>query len=287
MADQPELTTDILTDPDMVNAVLLESVEHNSVFRNAFQEQDVSGVNDDEFSFYVEDGAYDEKEIEIVQEGAEFPSRDGERRKVRVTRHKYGEAYEITMEAELDDAAGETLIEANRKLNRVGLTMDRVAFDALEAGLAGNDHTAISPSGANGGITYEDVVDADARVRDSNDGEFAPTQIYVGNQGLASIRKLDEFTHATDTGDDVIRNGRVGSIAGLANVYTSSSPMINMGSGDAYLVDPQYFGREAEWVAPTVDDYDDPRRQVRVGIQMYGLVGFTDTFPNAGIRIGN
>jgi len=65
MADQPALTKDVLTDPDLVNAVLLDRAEHNSVFRNAFQNQDVSTVNDDEFSFYVEDGVYDEEPIEI------------------------------------------------------------------------------------------------------------------------------------------------------------------------------------------------------------------------------
>jgi hypothetical protein len=287
MADQPALTKDVLTDPDLVNAVLLDRAEHNSVFRNAFQNQDVSTVNDDEFSFYVEDGVYDQEPIEIIEEGSNFPERQGEKRKVRVTRHKYGEKYEITMEGEMDDAAGETVIEANRKLRRTTLTMDRRAFDVLAAALAGNDHTAISPSGASGGITYEDIVDADTRVRDSDDGEYAPTQLYVGNQALGSIRKLDEFTHATDTGDEVIRNGRIGSIAGLADVYTSSSPLINMGSGDAYLVDPNYFGREAEWLPPTVNDYTNQERQVEVGIQMYGLIGHTETHANAAIRIGN
>jgi hypothetical protein len=292
MPDQPALSADVLKDPDMVNAFLLDRVRHRQVFQNAFREQDVSSVGDDEVSFYVDNGKYDTEEIEIVEEGSEFPERQGDRRKVRAQRYKYGEEYNITMEAARDDAAGEVAIEAERKINRLANTMDAAAFRQVEAGVAGNDHSAITPSGSNGELTYEDFVDADTQVRDSEEGEYAPSALFVGFQGLGDVRKMDEFTHATAEGDETIRFGRVGSIAGLGNVYITGSPLIDMGSGEAYVVDGEWFGRRAEWLPPTTraagpEQGSNFDKQIDTKMQMYTLIGYTETHPNAATRIGN
>jgi len=282
---QPELTEDVLKDKDMVNAYLIDRVNHRTVFGNAFSEQDVSEVNDSEVSFFVEDGVYDRTELPTVDEASEFPERDGEKRRVRCQRHKYGEKYEMSMEAGMDARLDEIALEAERKMNRLGNTIDAVAYRVLAAAANNNDHNDISPSGTNGELTYDDFVDAGTDIRGAPEGEYAPTDVFVGHGGLGDVLKMSEFTHATDAADDTIRYGTIGGVAGLGSVNTSASPFIDMPSGTAFVVDGDYLGRRAEWVGPTVRRGSDFDRQVDDIMQLFSLFGYVATHPNAVQRI--
>lgn len=274
----PVTTKDILTDEDALLAQVEEVIEQRNVFRSVFREADLSNVGSDTAYFVVRDD--NPADIEIVPEGGEFPRDMSDRHKVPVERNKYGEEYAITMEAERDGVYNDVQDEANSKMRRMAKRMDAAAAQTLTANL---NSDADAPLGdGDGTLTYNDVVDASMFLMD-DPYQFEADTIIVGPQGLGDLLKEEVLTHASGDGDQRIRNGRVGPIAGLGDVYVSNTGVL--GPGEAIVVDSDQYGREGVWEPTQTDSYEEEKRQISTVMQMWNLMGWCSTRPEAAVKV--
>ena len=274
----PVTTHDVLTDEDAVLAQTEQVIEQNNVFGEVFREADLADVNSDTAYFVVRED--DPDDIEIVPEGGEFPRDMSDKAKIPVTRDKYGEEYAITREAERDGIFNDVEEEANAKMRRMAKRMDSAAYNVLANNLNGD---AAAPIGdGNGDLTYADIVDAWSLLAD-DPYQFSPDTIIVGPQGAGDLLKDEVLTHATESGDERIEQGRIGSIVGIGDVYVSNTGAL--GSGEAIVADSTKYGREGVWEPTNTDTYQEEKRQISTVMQMWTLRGWAATRPDAALKI--
>ena len=269
-------TKDILTDEDAVRAQVEDVMEQRNVFREAFRDANVADANSDTVYFLIRDD--DPSDVQIVPEGQEFPRDMSGRHKVPVHRDKYGEEFAITMEAERDGLYNDLQDEADSKMRRLAKRMDTAAFNVLANNLNGDANAPVG-DGA-GDLTYADVVDASMMMADAP-YNFEPDTLFVGPTSYGDLLK-SEIIQKPDSGQSTIQEGQVGQIAGIGNVYLSTSGAL--GAGEAIMVDSDSYGREATWAAPDTQTYTEEKRQVDV-MQMWTLKGWGATQPEAAIKI--
>lgn len=244
MPEIPALSSDVLTDTDMAAAMLTETVDNTAVYSDAYQDVDASGVNEEDMTFHVDSGRYDSEEIEYIAEGVAVPARKGDRRSVKCERFKLAESYEITMEARNDSRVDEVQEEFQRKSERMANSIDYIAQQHLEEATQSNDHATVGAGSGGGPLTYDLLVDAALTEAGSTGESFAPGTVFVDRAGAADLMKTNEWTQATEAGEDTIRNGKIGSMAGL-DVKVSTNPMTpDLGSGVAYVVDSRFLGKQ-------------------------------------------
>lgn len=279
----PSTNPNILFDEDAIRAEVQETVNQRNVFRNAFRETDVSDVNTGTVYFTVYDDA--PEEFEIVPKGAEFPRRGSIRRRVPCVRNKYGEEYGLTKEDDMDSVYDELGDEANSKMRRLANRLDKAAYMTLSENLS--EEGVFTPDGGQDGVlTYEDIVDTNAEMENS-DGEpnnsFEADTIFVGAYGKRDLLKDEHFTHATEAGDDTVREGYIGAITGIGDVYVSTSS--DLGAGEAILVDSDQYGREGVWQGMDTNAYSEDKTQTFNVMQMDFLGGWAAMERNAAMKI--
>jgi len=274
----------ILTDEDAVRAQIEEVAAQNNVFRNAFRQSDVSDVNSDTVNFLVWEDV--DEDVEIVPKGSEFPRKGSPARRVSCSRTKYGEEYGITKEDLMDEIIDNVSEEADSKMRRLVNRLDKAAYVTLSNNLS-PEGPYVPDAGSDGTLTYEDIVDANATLEEKNQDQpnttYNPDTIFVGSWGKADLLKDDNFVHATDAGDETIREGRIGSVIGIGDVYVSTSA--DLGEGEAILVDSNVYGREAVWQDPDTNRYEEDKTQTSIVMQMDALMGWCATQPEAGILV--
>jgi hypothetical protein len=280
----PSTVADVLTDEDAVRAQIESIAEQQNVFRQAFREVDLSDANADTVYFVVYNDVAED--VEIVPEGAEFPRKGSPSRRVPCVRNKYGEEYGITKEDLMDEIFDNLSEEADSKMRRMANRMDSAAFETLSNNLS--PEGPFTPTdGSDGTLSYSDIVDANAAletgVADQPNSTYAPDTIFVGAQGKADLLKDEHFTHATEAGDETIREGRIGSVIGIGDVYVSTSS--SLGEGEAILVDSARYGREGVWQAPDVREYKEEKTQTETVMQMDSFMGWAATQPSAGMKV--
>lgn len=280
----PSTNGDILVDEDAVRAQLEEIANQRNVFRNAFRTSDVSDVNNDTVNFLVWEDT--PEEVEIVPKGAEFPRRGSPARRIPCVRSKYGEEYGITKEDLMDEILDNVQEEADSKMRRLVNRLDNAAYTTLRNNLS-SEGPFTPDSGATGTLSYETIVDANATLEEKNDNQpnttYEPDTIFVGSWGKADLLKDNNFIHATEAGDETIREGRIGRVTGIGDVFVSTSS--DLGKGEAILVDSDMYGREAQWQGPDTDRYEEKKTQTEIVMQMDALMGWCATQPEAGILI--
>lgn len=275
----PVTTEDILVDEDAVQAQIQETIEQRNVFTNAFRRVNLSLAQPETVYFVLSNDR--RGEMEVVPEGGEFPRDMENREKFPCTRTKYGEEYAITREAEQGGLVDDLAIEARNKMRKMSRTMDAKAFQALNTAFTHEDYAHGTIGDGTGTLTLDELADAETAMLD-DPYRFEPTGVYVGPQGLNELRKGDYLDRDASDGERVRRTGQIGRVLGLP-LYVSNAG--NLGSGEAILVDSNYFGREGVWEAPNTNEYSEEKRQTSTVMQMWAIAGWCAIAPNAAVKV--
>lgn len=279
----PSTNPNILFDEDAVRAEVQNVTQQRNVFRNAFRETDVSSANADTVYFTVYEDSPDS--VEVVPEGAEYPRKGGARNREPCVRVKYGEEYAMTLEDEMDEIFDNLSDEADSKMRRMANKLDKAAYTTLSGNMS--PEGPYTPSaGSDGVLNYEDVVDANAEMENSDgqaNNSFEPDLIFVGAYGKRDLLKDDHFTHATETGDRTIREGYIGSVTGIGDAYVSTSS--DLGAGEAILVDSSQYGREGVWLDIDTSTYMEEETDTTQVMKIRTLRGFAAMENGAALKV--
>lgn len=224
---------DIITE-ESIRREVLEEIEYPLQFRQAFDQLDVSGVDND--TIKIPRDSEKMGEPEQLAYGGEFP-RDKEGMELEeVTVEKFGQSVELVQEAIDDSMFNVVARNVNKQALRMEQFLNRKAFEYLDANLHSN-----APAGdQDGEFTFSDITDAKKILQDE---QFNPDWLIVSTQAERDLLHSPDFTRATDLADDTLRRGQVGRVAGL-DVVVDTSGLIGASNSHGYLVDTDNYGWE-------------------------------------------
>lgn len=268
-------SSDVLTE-EAVRQTVEDIVQENLVFRQAFQDLDATGIDNDTFRIPKPSDAIGHPQA--IPEGAEFPRDEEDYEKVDISFTKYGFETAITQEAMDDSMLPVAADHIERQARQMAEFLNEVAFEELDANL-----NADSPAGGVGdtnALEFDDLVDAKQSLRTDL---YDPDLLFVNIQGETDLLNSSEFTRATDLGDETITEGAIGRVAGL-DVIVSDYGKMSGSSGEGYLVDSDFYGYEATREPLDTNEYEAPERQAEM-MQIWTRRGFKAIDPEAAIKV--
>lgn len=273
MASDGTVNSSEVITQEAVRAEMEEVAEENLVFREAFREIDATDISAGALQIPVlgDNG----EEAGQVNEGAAFPRSDDEQTsKVQLDFNKYGTEVEITYESIQDGLFDVVALHAEDKARALAEGLDAAAYSTLNANL-----NADSPiGGATGTMAYDDVVDAMTALEEDS---YEPDVLFVPPNVKGDLMKSDDFTRASEFGDEVIRDGAFGQIAGIDVMVSNTG---DLGDGEAILVDTNRYGYEGVREGFTSMEYEVENENKRV-IQVRTRMGWAAVRPGAAIKI--
>lgn len=247
--------------------------EENLVFRDAFRQIDASDISSGSLEIPVlgDNG----EEAGVVGEGTAYPRDDDEQTsKTTLGFDKYGTEVEITYESIQDGLFDVVAAHADDKARALSEGLDAAAYSVLNSNL-----NAAGPVGAaSGDMTYDDVVDAMTELETDS---YEPDLLFVSPDSKGDLLKSAEFTRASEMGDEVIRDGAFGEVAGVSVMVSNTG---DLGAGEGILVDSDAYGYEGVREGFTSMEYEVENENKRV-IQVRTRMGWVAVKPDAGIKI--
>lgn len=231
--------TDVISDDD-VRAILEERTQEMYQFRRAYRTHDGTDLNSDQFSFpQADDNVRDA--MDEVGEEASYPR--GELNYSNVTADYTKDGFEIAISDEaVSDSVFDIVMDVTEEM-AVGAesVLDSRAWSLMDPNGAANLNSA-GPIGTDGNdLNYAAVVDAYTTLLDS---EFRPSdfELFVSADAFGDLAKDNNFTHATDQGDQVVRQGTLQVGFGVPIIPTNTG---DLGDDEANLVDTGMYGYES------------------------------------------
>jgi len=267
---------DVITQ-DFVRETVEEVVEANLVYRRAFREINASDISSNSYTFYIDDDNMGRPQI--VNEGEEAPRHQSTVDEKTVQFDKFMGEVTLTMEA-MEDG----LIEMKaREVEDVARAMsERLNAEAYDV-LAANNQTTLNGGGdigdGNDTLSFSDIVDGMKALRED---DYTPDLLIVDVDGYTELLTDSNFNRATDSGDEVVRSGEVGRVAGMP-VVIDNTQSISGGHG-AVAVDSTRYGYELTRTSMSTMEYEEPSRQMDV-IQAYTRKSWTTIFSEAAAVI--
>lgn len=231
--------TDIVEDED-VRAVLEERTQQTYQFRRAYRPDDATGINSGSKTFPQANGNVREAMNEVGEE-ADYPRAAMEYDGVQANYTKDGFEIAISDEA-ADDAAFNVVMDVTEEMaiaaeNR----LDGIAWSLMDpnGGANNNDNGPIGTDGTD--LNYNAVVDGYTTLFGD---EFVPQdfELYTSADAFGDIAKDNNFTHATDQGDQVVVQGELQTGFGVPVVPTNTG---DLGADEAMIVDTGRYGYES------------------------------------------
>jgi len=244
MAEDGTLTSAEVITQEAVRQEVLQAVEEELVFRQAFDEYDATNVNSGAVEIPVADGNVGE--TATVSEGSTASREEALTSKVTVNTEKYMAEAAITREAIEDGILGEIERQVDAHRDALMESLDGAAYDALSAGLT---RSAVGDAG--GSMDYDTFIDSMTALEE--DG-YEPDFAIVSAQSKGDLMKSDEFTRASEMGDEVVFNGQFGEIAG---VPVAVSNVGDLGAGEGYIFDTEHTGVEVIRSDVSTRDYEE------------------------------
>lgn len=266
------LTSNDVISQEAVRAEVLEAVEEELVFRQAFDEYDATDINSGSVQIPVEAG--DLGETATVAEGSEVASRNAEGiSKVTVNTEKYMAEAAITREAIEDSILGEIERQVEAHRNSLMEALDGAAYDELDAGIT---RSAVGDAG--GTMDYDTVIDAMTALE--GDG-YSPDLLIVSAESKGDLLKSAEFTRASEMGDEVVMNGQFGEVAGIP---VAVSNVGDLGAGEGFIVDTDQYGVEVVRSEAEAREYEE-ESQDQLVVQIRTRRGYKTLRGDAAAKI--
>jgi hypothetical protein len=281
MANDGSVTSSEVIDQEAVRAEVESVAEENLVFRRAFREIDSTDIDSNTVEVPVNQDV--STEAGVVSEGSAFPRTEDEQvEKVAISHDKYGTEVEITYESIQDSLLDVIALHTEDKARDLAEALDGAAYAELSDYDSTNsvyNNLQDSPIGDDAGdLSYDNVVDAMTAL----EGEgYEPDLLIVSAQSKGDLMKSPEFTRASQMGDEVVREGAFGEVAGIP-VYVSNTG--DLGAGEGVMVDSDRYGMESVREDFTSDEYDEPEKNQRV-VQVRTRMGWKCLQPTAGVKI--
>ena len=264
------VTSDDVIDQEAVRAEVDEYAQENRVWRQAFRQIDSTSIDSNTVEVPVLDK---ERAAGVVDEGTEYPNAGNATRKVPVDHEKYGVEVELTYESIQDALLDVIAMHTEERAEDLADALDEAAYDEVQGNL---QDAVIGDEG--GALGYADVIDAMTALESE---AFDPDLLIVSAESKGDLMKSDEFTRASQMGDDVVRDGAFGEVAGVP-VYVDNGGHI--GAGEAVMFDSSRYGIESEREGMTSLEYEKEGENKRV-IQVRTRMGWNAIRPDAGVKI--
>jgi len=265
---------------EAVRAEVEQIARDNRQFRRAFRKLDNTDI--DSASLEVPVQQNDANTAGVVDEGSTFPSDGQSVEKVTISHDKYGVEVPITYEALQDSMLDVISFQAEDKAEDLADALNQAAYDVVSDYDSGNSvYTNLqdSPIGDDGGtMDYASVVDAMTALESEG---HDPDTLIVSAESKGDLLKSNEFTRASELGDEVVETGALGEIAGVT-VYVSDSG--DLGAGEGMMFDSDSYGFESIREDIVSTEYEEESENKRV-IQIRTRRGWEAVRPSAGVKI--
>lgn len=271
---------DVIT-RDFVRETVEEIVQEDLVWRQAFREIDATGIGSNAYTFFVDND--DMGTPEVIGEGEEFPRDKSTLREITVNFEKFGDEVAITMEAQEDGMIDMKARQVEDLARRMAQWLNEQAFEQLNADGNHIEETATGDGIGDGDdeLTFADIRDGMVGVRSYN---YTPDLLIVDLDGYGDLLTDDNFNRATDGGDEVVRSGEIGRIAGMDVVVDNTQRLGDDNGPGAYVIDSNYYGYELTRTPITTNEYNDPERQADI-MQIYTRKAWATIWPEAAARV--
>jgi hypothetical protein len=263
-------TNDVITE-DFVRETVEEVIEQNLVYRQAFREISATGIQSNSYTFNID--ADDMGRPSVVAEGEEFERDQSNVDQVTVTFKKYGGEVAITMEAMEDGMIDFKAREVEELARAMAEKLNDEAFEELNGNVdstVGDDDDVLS---------FSDIRDGMVAVRRNS---YTPDLLIVDLDGYGDLLTDANFNRATDMGDEVVRTGEVGQIAGMRVVVDTTNDIAD-GNG-AFVIDSDRYGYELTRTPVSTNEYEDPERQADI-MQIFTRKAWKAIFPEAAVKV--
>lgn len=266
---------------EAVRAEVAQHVEENLTFRAAFREVDATDVSSGSIEIPVEgdNGAT----AGSVSEGSSYPRSDDEQYdKLSISFTKYGTEVEITDEAIQNSLFDVVANQTENKAEDLARTLNNEAYSLVSADADGDGNLDnlqdASVGDGDGTLTYGEIVDAMTAVEGE---DYDPDLLIVNPTGKADLLKSDEFTRASEMGDEVVRDGAFGRVAGMDVMVDTSG---NLAAGEAYCFDSDKYGFEAVREDMFTEEYRDESTDTNI-IKVRTQRGWGVAYAKAGVQL--
>jgi hypothetical protein len=269
-------TRDVITQ-DFVRETVEEVVEENLVWRRAFREIDATTVQSNSYTFHVDNDEMGRPQI--VSEGEESPRHQSTVDEMTVQFEKYMGEVSLTMEA-MEDG----LIEMKaREIEDLGRAMaerlNTEAYDQLSANLQQQDSDGNAIGDSNSTLSFSDITEG---VKALTEDDYDPDLLFVDVDGYVDLLTDSNFNRATEEGDQVVRTGEVGQVAGMSVVLDTTQSIA--GGHGAIIVDSSQYGYELTRTPMSTTEYEEPERQADV-VQAFCRKAWATIFSDAAAEI--
>lgn len=230
--------SDIISDDD-VRAVLEERTQEMYQFRRAYRNHDGTDLNSGQFDFPQADDEVRDAMDEVGEE-ANYPR--AELNYSSVTANYTKDGFEIAVSDEaVSDSVFDIIMDVTEEM-AVGAEslLDSRAWSLMDPNGAANlNGTTIGTDGTD--LNYAAVVDMYTTLM--ND-EFRPTdfELFLSADAFGDLAKDDNFTHATDQGDQVVRQGTLQVGFGVPLIPTNTG---DLEADEGIMVDTGLYGYES------------------------------------------
>lgn len=254
-----------------------EVVQENLVYRRAFREIDASNIESNSYTFYIDQD--DMGAPQIVGEGEEAPRHQSTVEEQTVQFDKFMGEVTLTMEAMSDGLIEMKAREVEDVARAMAERLNEEAYDVLAAN--NQDVTDGETIGdANGVLSFSDIVEGMKALRED---DYTPDLLIVDVDGYTDLMTDSNFNRATESGDEVVRTGEVGRIAGMPVVIDTTQDIAPNGHG-AFAIDTTRYGYELTRTPMSTNEYEEPERQADV-IQAFTRKAWTVIFDEAAALI--
>lgn len=232
--------SDVISDDD-VRAILEERTQEMYQFRRAYRNHDATDLNSNQFSFpQADDDVRDA--MNEVGEQSDYPRTELNYSNVTANYTKDGFEIAISDEA-VSDSVFDIVMDVTEEM-AIGAEsrLDSLAWSLMDPDDGNNLDTTDGPIGTDGNdLNYDAVVDAYTALLD-NEMSPADFELYVSADAFGDLAKDDNFTHATDQGDQTVRQGTLQVGFGVPIIPTNTG---DLADDEANLIDTGKYGYES------------------------------------------
>jgi len=231
--------SDVISDDD-VRAILEERTQEMYQFRRAYRDHDGTDLNSSQFSFpQADDDVRDA--MDEVGEQSGYPRTELNYSNVTANYTKDGFEIAVSDEA-VSDSVFDIVMDVTEEM-AIGAEalLDSRAWALMDPD-DGNNLNSDSPIGTDGNdLDYAAVVNAYTALLED---EFRPNdfELYLSADAFGDLATDDNFTHATDQGDQVVRQGTLQVGFGVPIIPTNTG---DLADDEANLVDTGLYGYES------------------------------------------
>lgn len=270
-------SADVITQ-QAIHDVVQEATEETLPFPEAFRSLDISGIENDTIELPVGGDAM--ASPERIGENGEFPRDEEDISTEPVTVEKYGVEVSVSRESQQDSVFDVVARQVERKARRMAELWNEKAFQELDANLH-PDSPAADSGGTAGVLEFTDVMRGKTILQQD---QLDPDLLIVNVKGEEELATEENgYFRMTELGDNVVREGAIGRIAGF-DVVLDNSDHMSQTQGEAYLVDTDRYGYEVVKESVMTDEYYDDSRHANI-FQIWARFSYFALEPEAAIKI--